>query len=71
MKITFEQARSDAPIVNGERQYISETWYADGSWGAVAIDGLFLLDRFGNYRRFKTEVGARKAAAKFLRRFPR
>lgn len=42
-------------------------WQPLFGWGAVAINGELLRDQFGNPRRFKTEAGARRAAAKVLK----
>lgn len=38
-------------------------------WGAVRVNGDWLLDANGNRRRFKNEAGAVKAAKQYARKF--
>jgi len=36
----------------------------NGAWVAICVDGKWLLDKHGNWRRFKTREAAVKAAKK-------
>ncbi len=67
MELRFHQYQdsSDAYWRDG-----AACWVDGAAWGAVRVNGEWLLDAQGNRRRFKTKDGATKAAKQFAAKQP-